>query len=418
MLIHWIWLAHRSGVSERMKQKLLTHFSDPEEIYYSDSYAHVEGLSETALESLMDKSLTASEEILESCRNESLHILTLRDAAYPGRLKNIDDPPLVLYYKGRLPDLDGTPTIAVVGTRKPSSYGLTVAKRIGCQIAKCGGILVSGMAFGIDGVAMQGALSAGGSVVGVLGCGADMVYPLSNRALFADTERYGCILSEFPPGTPPYGWNFPKRNRVISGLSNGVLVVEAPEKSGSLITAREALEQGRDVFVVPGNIDVPSFAGNMKLLRDGGIPVSTGWDILSEYAAMYPGKVRQDTSPSRQNGYPEEVERIAAESVKNQGCVAEKQRIPGKKKAANLKKAKKGIDNGQSSPYSGVEKEQPAFNPEEQRLLEAIGDEKRLIDDVIAQSGLGAGRVLTLLTLLAVKGVVKRLPGNYVVRKE
>lgn len=418
MLVHWIWLAHRSGVSDRMKRRLLEHFSDPEEIYYCDCYDHMEGLSDGALEGLKDKSLTAAEEILADCRKENLNILTFRDGTYPHRLKNIDDPPMVLYYKGRLPDFDGMPAIAVVGTRKASSYGLTAAKRMGYQIAKCGGILVSGMAFGIDGIAMQGALSAGGSVVGVLGCGADLVYPQSNRALFADTERYGCIFSEFPPGTPPYGWNFPKRNRIISGLSNGVLVVEAPEKSGSLITAREALEQGRDVFVVPGNIDVPSFAGSLNLLRDGGIPVSTGWDILSEYAAQYPGKVRRDTTPAHQTGYPEEVERISAESTKNEGRVAEKKRIPGKKKATNLKKDKKDIDNGETSPYSCLDKEQPALPPEEQRLLEIIGREKRLIDDVIAQSGLGAGKVLTMLTLLAVKGVVKRLPGNYVIRKE
>lgn len=418
MLVHWIWLAHRPGVSDRMKQRLLEHFSDPEDIYCCDSFDHLEDLGDNAREALMDKSLVSAEEILEECRRTNLTVLTFRDAAYPRRLKNIDDPPLVLYYKGRLPDLDGVPAIAVVGTRKASSYGLTAAKRIGYQIARCGGILVSGMAFGIDGVAMQGALSAGGRVVGVLGCGADIVYPLSNRALFADVEGFGCILSEFPPGTPPYGWNFPRRNRIISGLCNGVLVVEAPEKSGSLITAREALEQGRDVFVVPGNIDVPSFAGSMKLLRDGGIPVSTGWDILSEYASRYPGKIHPDTTPAHQTGYADEVERITAESPKKEGRVAEKKRIPGKKPGANKKKDKKDIDNGETSPYSCLDKEQPALPPEEQRLLEIIGREKRLIDDVIAQSGLGAGKVLTMLTLLAVKGVVKRLPGNYVIRKE
>lgn len=418
MLLHWIWLAHRSGVSDRMKRVLLEHFSDPEEIYYCDCFDHVQMLSENAREGLKDKSLVAAEEILESCRKENLNVLTFRDAAYPQRLKNIDDPPMVLYYKGRLPDFDGLPAIGVVGTRKASSYGLTAAKRMGYQIAKCGGILVSGMAFGIDGIAMQGALSAGGSVVGVLGCGADLVYPASNRALFADTERYGCILSEFAPGTPPYGWNFPRRNRIISGLSNGVLVVEAPEKSGSLITAREALEQGRDVFVVPGNIDVPSFAGSLNLLRDGGIPVSSGWDILSEYAPLYPGRVRRDTTPVHQTGYKDEVERICAESTKKEGCVAEKKRIPGKKPGTNKKKDKKDIDNGETSPYSFLDKQQPALTPEEQCLADAIGNEKRLIDDVIAESGMGAGKVLTMLTLLAVKGVVKRLPGNYVIRNQ
>ena len=417
MLIHWIWLAHRAGVSDRMKQTLLEAFSDPEDIYCCDSFAHVEGLSDNALEGLLDKNLIPAEEILDACRKENLNILTFRDAAYPRRLKNIPDPPLVLYYKGKLPDFDGNPVIGVVGTRKASPYGLTAAKRLGYQIAKCGGIVVSGMAYGIDGVAMQGALTAGGTVVGVLGCGAEQVYPPSNRGLFADTARYGCILSEFPPGTPPVGWNFPRRNRIISGLSCGVLVVEAPEKSGSLITARQALDQGRDVFVVPGNIDVPSFAGSLGLLRDGGVPVSSGWDILSEYAALYPGKVRQDTTPAHQTGYDDEVERIAAESTKIESRVAEKKHIPGKKPGANKKIDKKVIDNGDSAPYSGLHKEKPGLSPEEERIVSAIGDGQRLIDDVIADSGLGAGKVLTLLTLLTVRGVVKRLPGNRVTLK-
>ena len=417
MRVHWIWLAHRPGVSDRMKQILLEAFSDPEDVYCCDSFAHIEGLSEAAVEGLMDKTLGGAEEILDACRREKLHILTYRDAAYPMRLKNIPDPPLVLYYKGNVPDLDSTPVIGVVGTRKASSYGLTAAKRMGYQIAKCGGIVVSGMAFGIDGVAMQGALTAGGTVVGVLGCGAEQVYPVSNRALFADTERYGCILSEFPPGTPPYGWNFPKRNRIISGLSCGVLVVEAPERSGSLITARQALEQGRDVFVVPGNIDVSSFAGSLELMRDGGIPVRSGWDILSEYEAQFPGKVRRDTAPAHQTGYDDEVERIAEESTKIGSRVAEKKHIPGKKTGTDKKNDKKAIDNCDLQPYSGNHKAKPALNPEEEKLVRAIGEGERLIDDVIAESGMNAGKVLTLLTLLTVRGVVKRLPGNRVTLK-
>ena len=180
----------------------------------------------------------------------------------------------------------------MVGTRHASPYGMTTAKKMGYQITKCGGIVVSGMAYGIDGMAMKGALTAGAPVVGILGCGAEMVYPPSNRPLFSDVENYGCIMSEFPPGTPPVKWNFPKRNRIISGMSCGVLVVEAPEKSGALITARCAADQGRDVFVVPGNIDVPTFVGSNRLLRDGAIAVSSGWDILSEYQMQFPDKIR------------------------------------------------------------------------------------------------------------------------------
>ncbi len=416
MLIHWLWLAHRSGVSDRMKVELLRHFSDPEDIYFADEAAFrgISGLTDRALAGLRDKDLTRAKEIQAACDRENLQILTFQDAAYPQRLKNITDPPIVLYYKGKLPDFDANPLIGVVGTRHASPYGLTAAKRLGYQIAKCGGMVVSGMAFGIDGVAMQGALSAGGTVIGVLGCGADIVYPLSNRGLFADTERFGCILSEFPPGTPPLGRNFPKRNRVISGLSCGVLVVEAPESSGALITAHQALEQGRDVFVVPGNIDVDTFVGSNRLLRDGGILASSGWDILSEYEARYPDKIHRDTAPARQLGYADEAAKMVPDGERPLPKVAQKPRIPREKSPKKERQDKKVIDKRELSPYSDVNEDLLKLSETERILVSAIGREKRLVDDVIAETGLGAPKVLALLTMLEVRGVVKRLPGRYI----
>ncbi|MBQ7001935.1 MAG: DNA-processing protein DprA [Oscillospiraceae bacterium] len=414
MLIHWLWLAHRPGINDRMKAVLLQHFQDPEDLYFADqkALAHIDGLSPEGLEALQDKKLVSAEQILEACQQEDLHILTYRDAAYPAALKNIPDPPLVLYYKGQLPSLDSSPVIGVVGTRKASAYGLTSAKRLGYQIGKCGGIVVSGMAYGIDGMAMSGALTAGAKVVGVLGCGADLVYPLSNRALFKDVERYGCILSEFPPGTPPVKWNFPKRNRIISGLSNGVLVVEAPEKSGALITARLAAEQGRDVFAVPGNIDMPSFVGSNRLLRDGAIMVSSGWDILSEYEALYPDKIRKETAPVHQTAYPDEVEAAGAEPEKTLPKVAQTAAVPGKKTHLKKKLEKKSIDKEPSSAYSDVNKEKPKLSEEEQMIVSALQSGERLVDDVIAETGLTTGKLLSSLTMLELKGVLRRLPGK------
>ena len=418
MLIHWLWLAHRPGLTDRMKVELLQHFEGPEEIYFADAdaYRHIDGMTAEGAEGLQDKSLSIPEKILADCAKEKLHILTYRDVNYPSRLKHISDPPLVLYYKGILPDFDGSPLIGVVGTRKASAYGLTAAKRLGYQIAKCGGIIVSGMAFGIDGMAMSGGLTADMPVVGVLGCGADMVYPPSNKALFADVERYGCILSEFPPGTPPYKWNFPKRNRIISGLSCGVLVVEAPEKSGALITANQALEQGRDIFVVPGNIDVPTFVGSNRLLRDGAIAVSSGWDIMSEYQAQYPDKIRKDTAKMHQTAYPDEVHR-AAEPERNLGKVAQKPVIPKEKPARKEKSNKLGVDNGVQSPYSDVNKDLPALLPEEQAIVAALSSGERLVDDVIAEVNLPANKVSAAITMLTIKGVVKKLPGNRICLK-
>lgn len=413
MLVHWIWLATRPGIHGRVKAALVERFRDPEAIFYADrdSFREVEDLTQEGCEALADKDLTQAEQILDACDREELRILTYQDAGYPKRLQNIPDPPLVLYYKGKLPDFEGHPLIGVVGTRDASLYGLGAAKRMGYQIARCGGIVVSGMAKGIDAMAMQGALTAGEPVVGVLGCGAEQIYPLSNRNLFADTQRYGCILSEFPPGTPPMKQNFPRRNRIISGLSCGVLVVEAPEKSGALITARQAADQGRDVFAVPGNIDVPSCVGSNRLLRDGATLVTSGWDIMCEYQDQFPGRVRAYTAPGTLACYGDEVPEFV-ETPPLQ--VAQMPRTLEKKPKPKPKKDKKVIDKRENTPYIDLNDIKTRLSPEEAAIAQAIGAEERLVDDVIAQAGLPAGKVLATLTLMEVKGLVRRLPGRRV----
>jgi len=255
-------------------------------------------------------------------------------------------------------------------------------------------------------MAMTGALKAGCPVVGVLGCGVDIVYPKSNKALFADTERYGCIISEFAPGTPPYRWNFPKRNRIISGLSNGVLVVEAPEKSGALITARQAADQGRDVFVVPGNIDNPACAGSNQLLRWGAIPVSSGWDVLSEYEAQYSEKLHKTQLP------------LPAQK-QEKSMPVEEENLPLTAKEENLKNKndKKVIDKEPPAPYSDVNDILPRLSEEERRIVTALTGGQRLVDDLIAETGLTTGKVLALLTMLELKKVIVRLPGKRITLK-
>lgn len=419
MLKHWIWLAHRPGLHDRVKPALLERFPDAEAIYYAgeEAFEGIEGLTREGMEALRNKDLTEAERILVQCERKRLHILTYGDAAYPGALKHIADPPVVLYYKGQLPDLDSYPVIGVVGTRKASPYGLTTARRMGYQIARHGGIVVSGLASGIDGIAMSGAISAGGTVVGVLGCGADVVYPESNRTLFGDTEAFGCILSEYKPGTPPYGNNFPRRNRIISGLSDGVLVVEAPERSGALITARQAAEQGRDVFVVPGNIDQPNCAGSNLLLRDGAIMASSGWDVIQEYEWQYPDKIHPDgealqRNPQRENGVIPITNR-----EKPMAKVAQPTLIPGKTENLNKEFTKKGIDKEPSTPYSDLNKEPPKLSGSEQAVVDALKAGERLVDDVIAETGLPVGKLLTALTTLELKGILKRLPGKRITLK-
>ena len=416
MLIHWIWFANRPNLSDRGRAEILQHFQDAEDVYFaaSDAFSCVDGLTAEALASLQDKDLSQAEQILGECAKKQIHILTWRDAAYPVRLKAIADPPVVLYYKGRLPQFDALPLIAVVGTRDATAYGLTTAKRMGSQIAACGGIVVSGIASGIDGMAMRGALTADMPVVAVLGCGADVIYPRSNRSLYADTERNGCLLTEFPPGTPPAKWNFPRRNRIISGISCGVLVVEAPEKSGALITARQAADQGRDVFVVPGNSDVASCKGSNALMRDGGIPVSSGWDVLSEYVSLFPDKIHDSSRSSRQMAYPDEVEQLQRETEVPMPKVAETPQIPEKRKS----KKKKEIDNRQMPPYIDAEEPLPPLSSQEEAIVQLLRGGITLVDDLMAQSGQNAGSVLATLTMLEIKGIVARLPGKRVELKK
>lgn len=399
MLVHWIWLSQRPAVSDRLKWELLQHFSDAEDLYYADSQAlaGVDGISDEAVKSLMDRDLSRAGKILEQCIQGNIHILTIRDKAYPDRLKNIDDPPVLLYCKGTLPDFRARPAIGVVGTRRCSAYGIQVARRMGRELAACGGLVVSGLAEGIDAAAMNGALLGKGQVVGVLGSGADVVYPACNRGLFADTERYGCILSEFAPGTPPFKANFPKRNRIISGISCGVLVVEAPEKSGALITARKANEQGRDVFVVPGNVDNPGFVGSNRMLRSGAIAVSCGWDVLCEYEHLYPDKVKK--------AEPGEITGVTAPSQ-----VAQQPVLPEKPE----KREKINIDNGSDEPYIDLNKILTGLTPDEKAVVSAIRKQEQLVDEVIEAVDMSAGKVLAILTILELKGKIVRHPGKRV----
>ena len=224
------------------------------------------------------------------------------DAAYPGRLKNIYDPPALLYCKGRLPLLDDLLCVAVVGTRDCTPYGVACAEKLGFGLASGGAAVVSGLAKGIDAAAIRGALRAGGVTVGVVGNGLDVYYPYESRYLYEDVASAGILLSEYPPGTEPASGHFPVRNRIISGLSLAALVVEAPEKSGALITAATALEQGRDVFAVPGPIDAPASVGCNRLIRDGAGLVSDASDILREYEGRFVLNLKESREQPRNPG--------------------------------------------------------------------------------------------------------------------
>ena len=391
MLRLWIWLATRPGLEDRQKLALLKHFRTPEEIYAADDYRCVAEVSEKHWESLRDRDLSEAEKILDRCQRTGIKLLTYSDSAYPQRLRQISDAPVLLYYKGRLPSFDQLPVIGVVGTRKASFYGQKAARQLGGEIAACGGLVVSGMAEGIDAQATEGALQAGKAVVGVLGSGVDRIYPAANRKLFYAVEQQGCLISEFPPGTTPQRWTFPKRNRLISGLSCGVVVVEAPEKSGALITASRAVEQNRDVFVVPGHLDEPNCAGSNALMRQGAIVVTCGWDVVGEYEQLFPNVIeKRDFSPVKMPETEEKPSVAAPKPEKNVG--------PAKT----------------AEPAVDIKKLTANLTADQQKLLELLETGEQLVDDLVLQTGLSSAAVLSAITMMEIRGIVKSLPGRRV----
>lgn len=404
MLLYWIWFAQMSKVSAHMKQKLLQHFRDPEDIYYAEepAFAQISGLTEEGLADLLEKDLTQAQSILDACKEKNIQLLTYSDRQYPVRLRNIYDPPMVLYFTGMLPDWDDVPMIGVVGTRKATVYGLNTAKRFGNQICACGAVVVSGGANGIDSMAMEGALETGGPVVCVLGCGVDVVYPANNRQLFSKVATNGCLISEYPPGEKALPWHFPLRNRIITGMCNGLLVVEAPEKSGALISAAHALEQGRDVFVVPGNVDVEACSGSNALL-DEAVAALSGWHVVRQYEHQYPGKVRRQEFPKAAQ-YP-------------QTMVAQQREFPEKADAQNQTHDKKSIDKSLKSTYSVVNNLVSALSQQEQLVFARIGTEGCTVDDLIGNTELPPATVKSILTKLTIKGLVRNLPGGRVAAK-
>ncbi len=404
MLKYWLWLVSRRGIGPRTLLEILTYFGTPEAAYFADpaEYALVPELTKAQQQALLEKDLHEPERILEECSQKRIRILTYQDAAYPERLRAIADPPLVLYYQGRIPDVDNTPTIGVVGARSATAYGLLQAKKFGYQLGSCGAIVVSGMARGIDTLSLEGALTAGSPVIGVLGCGVDRVYPPENRSLYRDVAAYGCLISEYPPGTPPEGRNFPIRNRIISGLSVGVLVVEASAKSGALITAARALDQGRDVFAVPSNLGVDVGEGTNRLIRDGAILATCGWDVLREYTAIFPDKILPQGKADNLSLLPRDLKRSGEISEKRSGSAS----------AVPADSVKNSVDNPPGKSYIDLNEVRQTLTPDELALAQLLSPQPVHIDELIESSQLPASAALAALTLLELKHVALRLPGR------
>ena len=386
-----LWLSTRRGLSQRHQVELLDYFGGAERVYFADREAFEPlRLTQEAKRALCDKSLDGPNRILERCDRLGLFLLSCQDGAYPERLLQLSDYPLVLYGKGRLFRFDEEVAIAMVGSRQCSAYGVRTAGRIAMGLAQAGALVVSGLAQGIDAAALKGALQGGGPVVSVLAGGVDVVYPSCNGWLYEDVAARGAILSENPPGTRPDGWRFPIRNRIISGLSLGVVAVEAGERSGALITAHDALDQGRDVFAVPGPVDAATSAGTNRLIAQGEAKlVRTAGDILCEYEGRYAHKLCRPRlmTAEEADGRLEVIPTPPPEPEPEKPATGE---------ALPL------------APRSALEQ-----MGEEQREIFFLLSEKPLTaDEIVGRTEIPARRVNTALTILQAGGYLKELPGR------
>lgn len=383
-LKYWLWLAELRGLSNQTRLALLEHFGTPEDVFYADAgeILLTEGISREQAALLENRDLSGADRVLADCQRLNLRILTIQDAEYPGRLKNIYDPPCLLYVKGRLPAFDEEAAVAVVGTRSCTPYGISCGEKLGYGLARAGAVVVSGLARGVDAAASRGALLAGGLPVGVTGNGLDIRYPAENRDLYEDIAAAGVLISEYPPGTEPDGRHFPVRNRILSGLSVATLVVEAPERSGALITAHTALEQGRDVFAVPGPIDSPASAGCNRLIQEGAGLVTEAWDLLREYAEQFPAKLSREEGrePPRTLGY----------------------------QARQPKPEPKPVP-----PSLDLERNDLSLTDDQMALLRLLDPEEPILaDDLIERSGIPTRRVLSALTVLEIDNLVRQHSGK------
>ena len=386
-LKYWLWLTELRGLKNQTRLALLRHFGTPEDVFYADAgeILLTEGITRDQAAILEDHRLDTADRVLADCQRLNLRLLTIQDAEYPGRLKNIYDPPCLLYVKGRLPAFDEGVAVAVVGTRDATPYGISSAEKLGYGLTKGGAVVVSGLAKGIDAAATRGALRAGGVTVGVVGNGLDVHYPYESRYLYEDVAAAGVLLSEYAPGTEPAKPHFPARNRILSGLSLATLVVEAPERSGALITADTAVEQGRDVFAVPGPIDAPNSVGCNRLIREGAVLTADAWDLLQEYEARFPDKLRREEARK-------EPEKVGYEARQKE----EPRPVPPSLRL--------------SDPAVSLTDDQIA-------LLRALSDQEPIqVDDLIEQTGIPTRRVLSALTLLEIEQYVQQHSGKHYTR--
>lgn len=379
--LYWIWLTTKPYINSTKITWLWEHFETITDIYEANDYSGIEGIGQKEIQSLLDKDLSEAERIIKRTEQIGAKILTYEDINFPDMLRNIIDPPYVLYIKGEIMNWDRLLPIGVVGSRKPTDYGKLITARLSRDMTKMGITVVSGMARGLDKEAAWAALRAGGKTIAVLGSGIDVIYPPENETLYNEICEHGAVITEYPPGSGALPGHFPERNRIIAGLSKGVLVTEAHLKSGSLITARYALENGRDIFSVPGNVLDERYAGTNALIQQGAKLVMYASDVMEEYP--YAAKLLK----------PQKIQVVI--------------------KTQDMPKSETEILPIQNEQKITIESKKYALLKDDEReIIKLLIDANMHIDDIARQLDKPVGAINTTLTMLEVKSLVKKLPGN------
>lgn len=388
---YWIWLQQVLGFGNEAVGRVISVYGDAESFYYADDREKTAkcGLSKSQTERLHRVMRKEVYGVIKDCERNGIEILTPSDEEYPERLLNIPDPPAVLYIKGRKVAFNGEPSVAVVGPRKISDYGYRCGYVISDTLASCGFTVVSGGALGGDTAAHLGAIASGGVTVAVLGAGIESDYLKTNAPLRDKIAENGCLVSEFPPFYGVMKGSFQIRNRIISGLCNGTVILEGASGSGTLITARHACEQGRDVFVIPGSPSLPQYEGSNRLISDGARPLLNVNEIINEYIFLYQDKIH---TPNRTVAVDDNSVSVPKAELKPEAT--DKKATPCKEKERTLPDLSL-LSNGTAEVV---------------KLLKNDFDEFS-VDD-ICDKGIDVGNAFTAVTELEICGFTEALPGG------
>ena len=421
--LFWIWLAEALGAANSDFRRLIETYETPYEVFEAEG-AKLEclHLKEKTVASLSDKGLQRASEILDACERLGIGVMSYDSELYPQPLREIKNPPVVLYYVGTVPKFGELLCVGLVGTRRMSAYGMEMAYKISYELASGNAVTVSGLAAGIDGVCAAATLRAGGTTVAVMGCGLDRAYPANHGKLMNEIARRGLLLSEYPPGTKPLHYHFPVRNRLISGLSHAVAVIEAGLGSGSLITAKDAVMQGKDVFAVPSNAVGKGSEGTNGLLRDGAYFAACAEDIARKYEYLFPSVFHTDQVRAAAKQSLVDIAYLQSYGVLDQSVsrTASKKNEELTEVKPSAKERIARVPESKQDDKSTEQKKQTkktsdavlqSLTPIQLEILQAIPDDQTVSADALVKLEHSYGEILTALTMLEIMGLVEKLPG-------